>query len=475
MVAQTEFEHSVNCYRNRNLPAMNPDEKIKELEQKILELSADIHSSARRLRALQDELAFLRQHINYNADARPAAVKSPGVVTSVDEPRGIENFIGLKVMHLIGIVVLVTGISIGVKYAIDRQLISESMRIILAYAAGVVLFVLSLRLRKKYQLFSAILFSGSMASVYFTTYAAFVYYQFFPVIVAFAIMVALTVYTVIKAIAYDRKEIAIIGMIGAYAIPFLISSNSERVDLFFSYILLINIGVVFLSYRKGWKLMGYLALLITWVLFIGWGLIRYKPAQQGTAAVFMTLFYVVFLINALIFRLRNHGPLSYGEIQQVLINNSMLYIAAIIVFSGGTMRAELGTTTGLMFLLTAALALLSWRVFPSEIVLQRLLTWQSLVLLLLFILFQWDGLIVTLLWVVVSVLLFAWGIMAKKSWARLASVLLIGMTLVKLLVFDSERFSTVQKIGCYIGIGVLLLIFSFYYQKLGISTKKESS
>jgi uncharacterized membrane protein len=457
---------------------MNQEEKIKELEQKIHELSATINSSMHALRALQNELALLRRHIN-PATGEKHIPQNQGTVSPAssyaNNPLGLENFIGLKVMHLIGIVVLVTGISIGVKYAIDRQLISESMRILLAYAAGVLLFGLSIRLKKKYQLFSAILFSGSMASVYFTTYAAFVYYQFFPMIIAFVIMVALTVYTAIKAIAYDRKEIAIIGMIGAYAIPFLISSNSERVDLFFSYILLINIGVVFLSYRKGWKLMDYLALLITWMLFIGWGLFTYKSSQQGIAIVFMLLFFLLFLINALIFRMRSHSQLSPGEIQHVLINNSALYIAAIIVFSSNPMNAALATTTGCIFLLITALALLSWKILPAEIVLQRLLTWQSLVLLLLFILFQWDGLIVTLLWVVVSIILFVGGIMAQKSWARLASVLLIGITLIKLLVFDSERFSTIQKIGCYIVIGVLLLLFSFYYQKLGITNKKENS
>ena len=145
------------------------------------------------------------------------------------------------------------------------------------------------------------------------------------------------------------------------------------------------------------------------------------------------------------------------------------------VFGKNSIDAELATITGFMFLLTGSLSFISSKILSSEIVLQRLLTWQSLLLLLLFIAFQWDGLTVTLLWVAVSVLLFVWGIFAKKSWARLASVLLIGITLIKLLVFDSARFSTIQKISCYIIIGILLLIFSFYYQKLGLSDKKENN
>lgn len=458
---------------------MSQEEKINELQDKIHDLSADINSSLHRLRVLQAELNMLRQNSSGEMNKESASLKTKDIAalssSSSQSSVGIENFIGLKLMHLVGIVVLVTGISIGVKYAIDKKLISEGMRILLAYAAGALLFILSIRLKKKYQLFSAILFSGSMASVYFTTYAAFVYYQFLPMIIAFLLMVALTVYTVIKAISYNHKEIAIIGMIGAYAIPFLISSNAERVDLFFSYILLINTGVVFLSLKKRWKLMGYLALVLTWILFIGWALFKYTPSQRGIAIIFMILFYILFLVNALVFRVRNNMMLAYGEIQQVIINNTALYIAAIIVFGDGSINAGLATTTGCMFLVTGVLAFISSKMFSSEIVLQRLLTWQSLLLLLLFILFQWDGLAVTLLWVTVSVILFVWGIIAQKSWARLASVLLIGITLIKLLVFDSQKFSTIQKISCFIIIGILLLLFSFYYQKLGLTQKKDNS
>jgi len=78
----------------------------------------------------------------------------------------IENFIGLRLIHFIGIIVLVIGLSIGVKYAIDRDLISVGMRLTLAYGAGVLLYIFSLRLRKNYSVFSAILFSGGMASLY---------------------------------------------------------------------------------------------------------------------------------------------------------------------------------------------------------------------------------------------------------------------------------------------------------------------
>jgi uncharacterized membrane protein len=454
---------------------MDKEREIKELQEKINELSKNIHS-------FQQELYILQARINALCrDTSPAfqnETDDPAILTqkkSADNNVSLENYIGLRFMHIVGIVVLVIGLSIGVKYAIDKELISETMRIILAYAAGVALFVLSLRLKKKYQLFSAILFSGSMASIYFTTYAAFVYYHFFPAIAAFAIMTVLTVYTVITAISYNRQEVAVLGMVGAYGIPFLISTNAERIDLFFSYILLINIGVVYISFRRSWKLLQYLALLITWLLFIGWCLMRFDPADQLMGIVFMSAYYVLFIVSAIARRISKMVPLLTGEIQQVIINNTALYIASILLFGNGGFETQLAATTGFISLFIGLLAIILAMIFPAELILQRLLAWQAIVLAVLFIGMQWDGLTVTLLWIAIAVLLFVWGIWNKRSWPRLASILLIGFTLGKLILIDSASFSTVQKIISFLVIGVLLLLFSFYYQKFNLSDNKAGS
>jgi uncharacterized membrane protein len=440
---------------------MNAEDKIKQLEEQINRLSADLHTSHQQLLQLQEELRMLKQGMGL-----PMAKRTLSTPIEERQKLGLEHFIGLKLIHLVGIIVLVIGISIGVKYAIDGQLISEAMRIVLAYAAGILLLILSIRLKKNYQLFSAILFSGSMASVYFTTYAAFAYYHFIPGTVAFLVMVALTVYTIFMAIRYDRKEIAIVGMVGAYGIPFLVSANSERVDLFLSYILLINLGIVFLSFRKSWKLVGQLAMLITWVLFIGWAMLRYEEPQQLLALAFMIAYYLLFCLDALAFLFRQKKALSFVEIQQLIVNNTALYLTALCICNHIT-------ASGSVFAWLAIMALGMAVLFPLESRLQQLLTIQALIVLLLFISFKWEGLTVTLLWVAVAVSLFIWGIIRKKSWVRLVAVFLVGLTLAKLLILDSQNFSAIQKITCYIAIGILLLLGSFYYQKLGLGEKKD--
>ena len=435
---------------------MDKEQVIEELQRQIDVLASQMMDQRQRLFALQQELNRLQNKKQGS---------TPSTEEKTSQNSGFENFIGLRVIHFVGIILLVIGLSIGVKYVIDRQLISEVMRISLAYAAGIILYLLSWRLKKNYPLFSAILFSGAMASLYFTTYAAFVYYGFFSFAVTFLIMAGLTVYTAFESIRYDRQEIAVLGMVGAYGIPFLISANNGRADMFFSYIIFINAGIAFLSFKKKWKIMGWLALLISWILFISWGSFKYEAKDFWTGFILMVILYLLFTVNALAYRLMRSEPLTPGDIQQLIINNVALYVSSPIVFGYGEFGTHLASTTGVVAACMILFAFLSYLFFKTEKVLQQSLAMQAVVLIAMFIGLYWNGFFVTILWVAFSIILFGWGIISHRSWPRLAAILLMIVTLGKLVIFDSSKFTPIQKITAYLIIGVLLLILSFFYQK----------
>ncbi|HTM92043.1 MAG TPA: DUF2339 domain-containing protein, partial [Flavisolibacter sp.] len=274
------------------LETMKEDE-IQQFQKELEQLSREVQLQQQRILQLQQRIAQL-------TNVEVSIPKEAKIHNT--QKFSLENFIGLRLINFVGIIVLVIGLSIGVKYAIDRNLISEGMRITLAYLAGIVLYVLSLQLKKKYVLFSAILFSGGMASLYFTTHAAYVYYSMFSFAPAFIIMVVLTIYTVYEAIRYNRQEIALLGLVGAYGIPFLISKNADRADLFFLYISLINLGVIYLSVKKLWKTVGIVAQIITWILFIGWAAMRHDERFKLTATLFMIFLFLVFLFSVLSYK-----------------------------------------------------------------------------------------------------------------------------------------------------------------------------
>ena len=143
--------------------------KILQLEQELEKLSTQLNGYRGQLSQLKENTKTQLLNTAAEEPVFPAKNKDWEFPSHLppntnNSPLNLENFIGLKLLHLKGIVVLVIGISIGVKYAVDKELISPVARITLAYTAGVILFFLSVRLKRKFELFSAILFSGAMAS-----------------------------------------------------------------------------------------------------------------------------------------------------------------------------------------------------------------------------------------------------------------------------------------------------------------------
>lgn len=448
-----ERQHPAKSFSFVKSDAMNDPGKMKKLEDELARLSLQLQDQAQTIHRLQEEL---RQLSGTKAPAPP-------VRRTVLPHAALENLIGLRLIHLVGMIVLVIGLSLGVKYAIDANLISEKMRILLAYLASGALLFFSFRLRKAYAGFSAILFSGAMASVYFTTYAAFVYYALLSFPATFVLMVLFTFYTVFEAIRYDRQEIALLGLVGAYGIPFLISPNRGNPQLLFLYMTIINAGILALSMKKTWILMGRLAQAATWIIFIAWLALQESAQLKGTGLLFMGLFFFLFFLNGASPKVVRKEKLDAAHSYQLLLNNLALSLAALFVFGYSFENATLSVIALFLSLFVAAQAVLFH--YWQEERTRTLLGSCALALFVLFIGFQWKGIVVTLLWLLTAVVLFAVGVNVKSIALRMAAISLMGITLLKLLVLDSLTFSTVQKVIAYLVLGVLLLVVSYFYQK----------
>lgn len=447
-------------------------DEIEDMQRQIDALSKQLQQSQTQLLQLREKLNAVRAENNFNEKADNKNETKITVSSNlkkhsnlISEHSALENFIGLKIINLAGIIVLLIGISIGVKYAIDKNLITPFARIILAYTAGAALYILSIILRKNYEGFSAILFSGAMASAYFTTYGAFTYYNLFSQTLCFMLMAIIAIYTAIQSLKYNRQEIAITGMVGAYAIPLLISSNHENYVLLFSYILVMNTGILFISFKRSWKILNLLALIITWSFFTGWLFLKYNNGEKFYALLFMIIYYVLFLLIDFMFSITRKIRLNNQQLLHMLINDFALYVSLLTIFNASSSDAVAATVSVICSVLFLAMAISGNSFFHEEKILNRMHYTEALVLIVLFISLKWSGLTITMLWTLIAVVVFALGIITKVTWPRLAAIILIGLTLLKLILLDSMSFTAIQKIIAYITIGTLLLILSFFYQK----------
>ncbi len=355
----------------------------------------------------------------------------PTVITPVEEPviatknktskSDLEKFIGENLINKIGIAITIIGVSIGAKYSIDNDLISPLTRIILGYLFGIGLLGFGIKLKQKYESYSAVLVSGAIAIMYFITFAAYSYYQLFPQTLAFLLMLIFTVFTVVAAINYNRQVIAHIGLIGAYAVPFLLSDGSGQVVVLFSYMAIINVGVLFIAFKKYWKPLYYAAFSLSWLMYFSWFVGDYSYDEHfGIASIFLLVFFVTFYLMFLVYKvLRKEAFLKTNS--SLLLSNSFIFYGIGCAILSRNHEEYLGLFTLCNAIVHSIVSILIYKRNLADKNIFYLISGLVLIFITITIPVQLDGNWVTLLWVSESALLFWIGRTKKVSVYELLS------------------------------------------------------
>ncbi|WP_445383668.1 DUF2339 domain-containing protein [Robiginitalea sp. IMCC43444] len=320
----------------------------------------------------------------------------------------LEKYIGESLISKIGVVILIIGFGIGAKYSIEKGLISPLVRVILGYLTASLLLLAGVRLRVSYEKFSAVLVSGAMALFYFVTYIAYTYYDLWPQTAAFALMVLFTIGTVYAALKYDQQIIAHIGMVGAYAVPFLLSEGKGQAMVLFSYIAIINLGILFIALRKYWKLLSVFSFGMTWLIFFTWYVSAYELTRHESLAwLFLTLFFLLFYCSFLAYKLLKKETFNWLDVFLLLGNAFLFYgIGYDLLQNSPETVSYLGAFTLLNAVIHGCVGLLIYRQRLADRNVFYLLSGLAMIFLTISIPVQLDGNWVTLLWMGEAVLLF---------------------------------------------------------------------
>ncbi|MBT1687857.1 DUF2339 domain-containing protein [Dawidia soli] len=353
----------------------------------------------------------------------------------------LEKFIGENLANKIGIGILVLGIGFFVKYAIDQQWINEIGRVFIGILCGGILLGVAHRLRKTFAPFSSVLVGGGIAVLYFTIGIAFHDYQLFSQTAAFLLMVVITGFAIVLSLGYNRIELAVLAILGGFATPIMVSTGEGNYVVLFTYILILDIGMLVLAYYKKWNLVNIVSYVFTMILYFTWLAGRFDSENMGMVAgalIFATLFYIVFFLMNVINNLRQRTTFKAIEISLLLSNTFLYYTAGMIILR----EAPASDFRGLF---TATLAVFNF-VFAYSLYkntrVDRNLVFLLIGLVLTFISLaapvQLEGNYITLFWAAEGVLLL-W--LSQKSGIRLMKVgsVLVMMLMGCSLIMDWEQ------------------------------------
>lgn len=321
----------------------------------------------------------------------------------------LEKFIGENLVSKIGIAILVLAIGFFVKYAIDNNWIGATGRVAIGILCGGILTALAHVMRKNYQAFSSVLVGGGLAIFYFTITLAYHEYHLFNQVTTFIIMLVITAFAVMLSILYNRQELAIIALVGGFATPFMASNGSGDYVSLFIYLIILNTGLLFIAYRKSWRLLNLLAFIFTIVLFASW-LITLPPntiAQvYRNGFIFAAIFYILFLIINIAYNIKENKRFIASDFGILLANTCLYFSAGLYMLTQMEASAFRGLFSACMGIFNLALSYILFRNKKVDGNILYLLIGITLTFISLTAPIQLSGNNITLFWASEAVLLY---------------------------------------------------------------------
>jgi len=362
----------------------------------------------------------------------------PSFITK-DNPANtdLEKFIGENIANKIGIAVLVLGIAFFIKYAIDKDWINETGRVITGLICGGILIGLAHYFRNSYRSFSSVLVGGGLSVFYFSIAFAFHQYHLISQITAFIIMVLISGLGVVLSLYYNRQELAILATIGGFITPFLVSTGQNNYSALFTYLTILNTGLMVLAWFKRWPAINTIALVFTTIIYgswLGeWLLFDKEPLPKADALLFATIFYLLFVAMHIINTIRLKEKFTGFDFVLLLSTSALYYLAGMLILDPGEGTNYKGLFTALTGLFNLALAAFFYNQKSTDRNFVSLLIGLSVSFLSLAAPVQFDGNQVTLFWAAEMLVLFWLYLRSRIRLLKNGSLLICLLMLASLL------------------------------------------
>lgn len=375
----------------------------------------------------------------------------------------LEKFIGENLANKIGIAILVLGIGFFVKFAIDQNWINEIGRVFIGIVCGGILLGFAHRMRKNFAAFSSVLIGGGIAILYLTIAIAFHEYQIFSQVVAFVLMLIITAFTIVLALSYNRIELAVLAILGGFGSPFMVSTGEGNYVVLFTYILILDAGMLVLAYFKKWNLINIIAYAFTLLLFGSWLSMRFDaddPSVIWGALIFATLFFMVFFAMNIVNNLKQKTSFKAIEISILLSNTFLYYSAGMFILNNPYGENFQGLFTVLVGAFNFAFAYGLYKNTSADRNLVFLLIGLVLTFISLAAPVQLEGNYITLFWAAEAVLLLWLSQKSGIKLMKLGALLIMGLMVVSLLMDWDQIYNGTDAIGIVLNKGYITSIFA---------------
>src|SRR5205823_8928365 len=119
---------------------------------------------------------------------------------------------------------------------------------------------------------------------------------------------------------------AFIGILGGFLTPVMLSTGKDNQSGLFSYVALLDLGILALAYFKDWRELNLLAFIFTQLTFLGWSLSFYTSAKLWLTELFLTLFFLIFAVMSFLYNIVYQRKTSFRDLSLILLNGAAYFL-----------------------------------------------------------------------------------------------------------------------------------------------------
>ncbi|MEO4047094.1 DUF2339 domain-containing protein [Pseudomonas sp. CAU 1711] len=238
--------------------------------------------------------------------ASPRPPKPPRQPSTIERGFALAKawLLGGNTVLRVGVVLLFLGLAFLLRYATEGMVVPVELRYAGVAASAIALLGLGWWLRRRNPNYGLMLQGAGIAVLYLTVFAAMRLHPLLDPKLALGLLVLVTAFSAILAVAQNALGLAVAAALGGFAAPILTSTGSGNHVALFSYFILLNAGILAIAWFKAWRLLNLVGFVGTFGIGFAWGLRSYTPELLWSSEPFLVLFFLTYVAIGLLFARR---------------------------------------------------------------------------------------------------------------------------------------------------------------------------
>ena len=270
-----------------------------------------------------------------------------------------EQWVGIRGAAVLGAVVMALAGILFLQYAIEHGLIPPTVRVAVGFLVGIACVLGAEKLRERgYGPTASALAGAGIVILYASVWAARVLYELIGNGLGYGLMILVTLACGMLSWRHRARVTAVLGLVGGFATPLLLSTGQDNPIGLFAYILMLDVGLFVLARFRGWPVLAVLSLAGTVFYQVVWIVFRMGPERAMLGLGILGLFGLFYALAGR-FQIGGSDDEKQRETwQSTQIAGVLLPFAFALYFADSTVFTPRLYPVGILLLSLSAVA--SW-------------------------------------------------------------------------------------------------------------------